>query len=52
MIQKELFPKPDARLRRNGPLVFCWSYRHAKTGRIIRSKSGKPFCFPAYPRRK
>jgi hypothetical protein len=28
-----------------GRLVFCRSYRHAKTGRRIYARSGTVFCF-------
>ena len=50
MTQMSLFPdlsmEADA-----GDLVFCWYFRHWKTGRIIRAKD-KPFCFHAPVRKR
>jgi len=44
MTQLELFP--DLQEDRQ-ELVFCWFFRHPKTGKIVRAKNGHPFCFPA-----
>lgn len=45
MTQLSLFPEQTKQDRKED-VVYCWFYRHWKTGKIIRAKD-KPFCFPA-----
>lgn len=45
MTQLELFPSPDLTAENRDDVVFCWFFRHWKTGQIVRAKNGHPFCF-------
>nr|DAW58126.1 MAG TPA: hypothetical protein [Caudoviricetes sp.] len=51
MTQLELFPTPSMEAESLGELVFCWCFRHWRTGKLIRSTTGKPFCFRARKRK-
>ncbi|MDM8226364.1 hypothetical protein [Parasutterella secunda] len=50
MTQMSLFSE-DEKQEDFGDLVFCWFFRHWRTGKIIRAK-GRPFCFPARTRKR
>ena len=45
MKQLTLFHDPDYPEDDPSDLVFCWFFRHPKTGKIIHAKNGHPFCF-------
>lgn len=47
MTQLELFNDPDQLPEKAAKLVFCWFFRHPKTGKIIHAKNGHPFRFYA-----
>lgn len=49
MTQLSLFPEEEKQ-EDYGDLVYCWFYRHWRTGKIVRAKD-KPFCFPARVRK-
>ena len=46
MEQLKLFPSPEMTAEDRDNLVFCWFFRHWKTGQIVRATKGHPFCFP------
>lgn len=49
MTQLSLFPEVGKQ-EDLGDLVYCWFYRHWRTGKIIRAKD-RPFCFHARARK-
>lgn len=50
MTQLSLFPEVGSQ-KDEGDFVYCWSFRHWRTGRIIRAKD-RPFCFRSRTRKK
>lgn len=51
MTQLSLFPEVNKQQVGEGNVIYCWFYRHWRTGKIIRAKD-KPFCFRARAPRK
>ena len=47
MTQLELFNDQDQLPETAAKMVFCWFFRHPKTGKIIHAKNGHPFRFYA-----